>query len=230
MSFSAGSRVRLLTAHAGIPAGSLGTVQSGTPVTSMVLFDINPSHFVICPNSILAPAAAAASPQHVFALAPAEAQNAPAADASKLFWHTPRIRQPHVGTAATFVATTATPNTLSLLLEGAQVAVHGHTLSGTWIGSVEFPITGKAGKLTGQIRGTVNQEGDTISNVILCVGGLTTTIAFDGKVSDDFTKELTIDMVNGSAVQAITLLLMCQREPGAADCFLAVDSVDLVRA
>jgi hypothetical protein len=230
MSFNPGSRVKLVQAHAGIPSGSLGTVDSGTDITTAVLFDIDQTRLVVCPNSILATAhtvMAAGIQQNAFAFAVENA--APPADPTKLFWHTPRIRQPHVGTAANFIATTATANTLSLLLEGAQVSLRGGTRSGSWIGSAEFPLTGRTGKLTGQIRGAVQQTKGTISDVILCVGGLTTRIVFDGETSKEFTEELSIDMPDGAVVQTITLVLICERQPKAGDCLLAIDSVDLVR-
>jgi uncharacterized protein YjbJ (UPF0337 family) len=231
MSFNPGSRVRLLQPHAGIPAGSVGTVNSGTTVTSAVLFDIDHTRLVVCPNSILATAhsvMAAGLKQNAFAFAVANA--APADDPTKLFWHTPRIRQPHIGTSANVVATTATPNTLSLLLEGAQVALRGKSRSGTWIGSAEFPLTGKTGKLTGQIRGAVEQTKDTTSDVILCVGGLTTRIIFEGETSKEFTEDLSVDMLDGALIQTITLVIICERQPSAGDSLLAVDSIDLVRS
>lgn len=56
MSFQHGARVRLLQTHAGIPAGSMGTVDSGTEVTTSVLFDVDKTRLIVCPNSILAPA------------------------------------------------------------------------------------------------------------------------------------------------------------------------------
>ena len=227
MAFPQGSRVRLTSSHAGIPAGSLGTVQNGTDVTTLVLFDVDPTRFVLCPNSILQPTGAAK--QHALSFSAATTVAAPV-DSASLFWHTPRFRPPHVGTSSNFIATTATANTLSLLFEGAQVSLRGHTRSGMWLGSAEFSLTGTVGKLSGQIRGSVEQTKGTISDVILCVGGSTTRIVFGVAASQDFTEEFSVDMPEEASIQTITAVLICERQPSAGDCLLAIDSVDLRRA
>lgn len=229
MSFSPGVRVVLLQAHAGIPAGSLGTVVDGTEVTTLVDFDVDPSRSVIVPNTLLAPAAAgiAAAKQVVMTSAGAKG-GTKHGGGGDLFWHTPKVVKPGVGTAANFVAVTATPNVLSLLLEGAEVALRRAAPSGCWIGSLQFPFVGSASNLSVDVRGSATQGKGAKTTIIVVIGAVLQSIAFDDEHSGDFTKTYSAT-IGDEPVQTITVILLAERPAGSDDLLLTVDSIDVAR-
>jgi hypothetical protein len=97
MSFQSGDRVVLLQQHAGFPAGSLGTVHSGGPITAVVNFDTDPGRSVVVPNSILRHASNALRTARQSAFAAKAAPTLGEQEAEPLLWHTPRLIAAEVG-------------------------------------------------------------------------------------------------------------------------------------
>lgn len=231
MSFPSGSRVVLRRAHAGIPAGSLGTVVSSAPASSVVDFDIDPSRSIMVPNVWLASAgerAAKAKQAAWFTTRGGGAAKAP--EAQEVLWYTPTVSPPGVGTDANFVPVTATPNLLSLLLQNAEVALRGVATSGCWIGSLEFPVTGGPANLTVDVRGVAEQPDGAKTSIFIVLGAVLKSIAFDGARSGDFT-ETYAATIGAEPVQTLTIILLAERPPGSAtDLIVGVDSIDVSKS
>lgn len=233
MSFSPGDRVVLLQAHAGIPAGSLGTVVSGTAVTSIVDFDVDPARSVLVPNTWLAPAGARAGAARQSAFSAERGKSlmkcVAGGGATELLWFPPSVVTPGVGTAANFVAVTATPNLLSLLLQDAEVALRGTTTSGCWIGSLEFPVVGGPANLSVDVRGLADQPAGGKTSIFIVTGAVLKSIAFDNARAGDFTETFTAT-IGAEPVQTITIILLAERPAGTDDLLLVVDSIDITTA
>jgi hypothetical protein len=225
MGYSPGDRVVLRRAHAGIPAGSLGTVVSGTAATSVVNFDVDPSCSVLVPNTSLVPASARASAARQYAWSATESGTKTVG--AEVLWYTPHVVTPGVGTAANFVAVTVTPNLLSLLLQNAEVALRGSSTSGCWIGSLEFPVSGGPANLSVDIRGFVKQPEGARTSIFVVIGAVSKSIAFDDARSDDFTKTFEAT-IGGEPVQTITIILLAERPAGSDDLLLVADSIDII--
>jgi hypothetical protein len=218
----------LRRAHAGIPAGSLGTVISGTAVTSVVDFDVKPNRSVLVANTSLVPpvsARAAAARQFPWS----GAGSGGGTKTPELLWFTPHVVTPGVGTAANFVAVTGTPNILSLLLQGAEVALRGSSTSGCWIGSLEFPVTGGPANLSVDLRGFVKQPAGARTSIFVVIGAVSKSIAFDDAKSDNFTETFAATIGN-EPVQTITIIMLAERPAGTDDLLLVVDSLDIITA
>lgn len=230
MRFSHGDRVVLLQAHAGFSAGSLGTVGTGGPATAIVDFDAAPTQSVLVPNHWLrlASARVAAAKQSGFA----SERGMPAAIAemggggNDLLWFSPSVIPPGVGTATNFVAVTATPNLLSLLLQNVEVALCGSTTSGCWIGSLEFPVAGGPATLSVDARGFVEQSAGAKTSIFIVIGAVLKSIAFDDAHTGNFTETFTAT-IGAEPVQTITLILLAERPAGSDDLRIGLDSLDI---
>jgi hypothetical protein len=231
MSYSPGDRVVLRRAHAGIPAGSLGTVVSGTAVTSIVKFDVDPSRSVLAANTSLVPASAraAAARQYPWSESDSGSGKKTGGAKSEVLWFTPHVVTPGVGTAANFVPVTATPNLLSLLLQGAEVALRGSATSGCWIGSLEFPVTGGPANLSVDIRGFAAQPAGARTSIFVVIGAVLKSIAFDDTRSDNFTETFAAT-IGSEPVQTITIIMLAERPADTNDLLVVVDSLDIITA
>jgi hypothetical protein len=213
MSFPTGHRVVLRRSHTGIPAGSIGTAANGSAATTSVEFDASPKDSVVVPNTWLALATTRV---------PATKQ--------QVLWHPPHVVTPGVGTAANFVAVTATPNVLSLLTQNAEVALRGAATSGCWIGSLEFPVAGGPATLSVDVRGFANQAEGAQTSIFIIVGAVLKSIAFDGARSGNFLETFTAT-ISDAPVQTITIVLLAERPAaGQDDLLLLVDALDIVTA
>jgi hypothetical protein len=228
MGFSPGDRVVLRQDHAGIPAGSVGTVVSSTAVTSIVDFDVDPSRSVLVPNTWLAPAGAraAAARQSAWATMRSEATESPEGE-RKLLWYPPAVLAPGAGTSANFVAVTATPNVLSILLQNAAVVLRGASTSGCWIGSLEFPVAGGPARLSVDVRGVADQPDGARTSIFIVIGAVLKSIAFDNARTDNFTETFETT-IGEEPAQTITIILLAERPASTDDLLLGIDSLDII--
>ncbi len=145
-----------------------------------------------------------------------------------LQWNTPTVLVPVVGTDANFVAVTATPNVLSLLLQKAELALRGTTTSGSWIGSIEFPVSGGPANLSVDVRGFANQPDGARTSIFIVIGAVLKSNAFDGARDGNFT-ETYAATIGDEPVQTITIILLAERPSGTDDLLLGIDSLDITK-
>lgn len=149
---------------------------------------------------------------------------------NQLVWSAPKVLNPGVGTAANFVAQTATPNALSLLLQNAQVALRNTATSGCWIGSLEFPVTGGPANLSVDVRGFAVQGDGAQTTIFVVIGAVFHSIAFDGARNDGNFNETYKANISGEPNQTISIVLLAERPGGVQnDLLLGVDSIDIVK-
>jgi hypothetical protein len=149
---------------------------------------------------------------------------------SSLQWSRPTAIKPGVGKKKSFAASTTIPDQLALLLTGAEVALrHGDT-SGCWIGSVEFAVKGGPANLSVTVRGATEQTDGAQTTILVVIGAVLKSIAFEGARSGDFTETYQAS-ISDSSKQTITIILLAERPEGAPDdLLLQVDSLDIVKA
>ncbi len=232
MSFSPGDRVILTHVYSGLPAGSLGTVVHGTAVTTIVDFDALPSQSVLVPNTWLHSAAVhkVGNPELIYATSRGEkgrSEGVFAGSDGDLRWFEPTVVAPGVGTASSFVAVTAVPNLLTLLLQGAEVALRGETTSGCWIGSAEFPVVGGPAKLRVDARGFAAQTRGAKTTILIVIGAVFKAISFDDERDGDFQDSFDAT-IGGEPRQTITIILLAERTSASRDLLLIIDSLDIV--
>jgi len=146
---------------------------------------------------------------------------------ANVVWQQPTVVAPGVGTAESFKAVTVTPDNLSLLLQGAEVALRGTTTSACWIGSFEFPVTGGPSNLSVSVRGFTQQPEGAHTSIFIVIGAVLKSIAFEGARSSDFTE--TYEATIGSeSTQTITIIVMAERPAGAEEVLVSVDTIDIV--
>jgi len=231
MRFSQGDRVVLLHAHAGFPAGSVGTVADGGPATAIVDFDADPTQSVLVPNHWLrlATARVAAAKQGRFVSERGKsAAIAETGGSSDLLWFSPSVITPGVGTAANFVAVTATPNLLSLLLQHVEVSLCGSTTSGCWIGSLEFPVAGGPASLSVDARGFAEQGAGAKTSIFIVIGAVLKSIAFDDAHTGNFMETFAAT-IGSEPVQTITIIILAERPAGSDELLIGLDSLDISR-
>lgn len=141
-------------------------------------------------------------------------------------WNTPTVLKPGVGDEKSFAATTATKNELALLLTGAEVALRGAATSGSWIGSIEFPVTGGPANLSVVVRGNAEQSAGAHTTILIVIGAVLKSIAFDDEHSGNFT-ETYAATIGDEPQQTITIILLAERPSGGDDLLLGVDSLDI---
>jgi hypothetical protein len=131
-------------------------------------------------------------------------------------WSPPKALKPGVGTRKAFNATTATPNALALLLTAVEVALRGKATSGSWIGSVEFPVTGGPATLSVAARGFAEQPAGAKTSIFIVIGAVLKSIAFDDAHAGNFTEtyEATI---GDEPHQTITIVVLAERASGGGD-------------
>lgn len=147
---------------------------------------------------------------------------------SDVNWLSTRIVTPGVGTASSF-AHAAVPNTLSLLLQSAEVALRGRSTSGCWIGSIEFPITGGPAKLKVTARGFHEQPDGAQTSIYVVIGAVLKSFAFDNAQKGDFT-EIYDATISGESKQTITIVILAEKPAGAGEVLIGLDSLDIVTA
>lgn len=157
------------------------------------------------------------------------AEKARDAEKNVVLWQTPSVVAPGVGTAASFKAVTETPDTLSLLLQGAEVGLRGNTTSGCWIGSIEFPVTGGPANLSVSVRGFAQQPEGAHTSIFIVIGAVLKSIAFEGARSADFT-EIYEASIGAESTQTITIILLAERPSVTDEVLLSVDAIDIVTA
>ena len=149
---------------------------------------------------------------------------------SSLQWSRPTVIKPGVGKKKSFAASTKIPDQLALLLSGAEVALRGGDTSGCWIGSVEFPVTGGPANLSVTVRGFTEQAEGAQTTILIVIGAVFKSIAFEGARSGDFTEAYQASISDASK-QTITIILLAERPSGAQDdLVLQVDTLDIVKA
>ncbi|HJQ40012.1 MAG TPA: hypothetical protein VKB93_22945 [Thermoanaerobaculia bacterium] len=141
-------------------------------------------------------------------------------------WLSTRVVTPGVATAATFAQASVT-NTLSLLLQSAEVALRGRNTSGCWIGSIEFPVTGGPAKLSVTARGFHEQPDGAQTSIYVVIGAVLKSFAFDNAQTGDFTEtyEATI---SGEPKQTITIIILAEKPAAAGEVLIGLDSLDIV--
>ena len=149
---------------------------------------------------------------------------------SSLQWSRPTVIKPGVGKKKSFAASTKIPDQLVLLLNDGEVALRGGDTSGCWIGSVEFPVKGGPANLSVTVRGFTAQAAGAQTTILIVIGAVFKSIAFEGARSDDFTETYQAS-ISGESKQTITIVLLAERPAGAEnDLLLQVDSLDIVKA
>lgn len=145
---------------------------------------------------------------------------------SDVNWLSARVVTPGVGTAANF-AHAVVPNTLSLLLQGAEVGLRRRNTTGCWIGSIEFRITGGPAKLSVTARGFAEQPDGAQTSVYIVIGAVLKEFSFEGARSGDFTEtyEATI---SGEPRQTITVIIVAAKPAAAGEVLVGLDSLDIV--
>jgi len=147
---------------------------------------------------------------------------------SSLQWSRPTVIKPGVGKKKSFAASTKIPDQLVLLLNDAEVALRRGDTSGCWIGSVEFPVKGGPANLSVTVRGFTEQADGAQTTILIVIGAVFKSIAFEGARSGDFTETYDAS-ISGESKQTITIIMLAERPGGAADdLLLQVDSLDIV--
>ena len=148
---------------------------------------------------------------------------------SSLQWSRPTVIKPGVGKKKSFSASTTIPDQLVLLLTGAEVALRRGDTSGCWIGSVEFPVKGGPANLSVSVRGFTEQGEGAQTTILIVIGAVFKSIAFEGARSGNFTETYAAS-ISGESKQTITIILLAERPGGAADdLLLQVDGLDIVK-
>ncbi len=145
---------------------------------------------------------------------------------SDVNWLSARVVTPGVGTASSF-AHAAVPNALSLLLQGAEVGLRRRNTTGSWIGSIEFRITGGPAKLSVTARGFAQQPAGAQTSIYIVIGAVLKEISFEGARSDDFTETYEAS-ISGEPRQTITIVITAQKPPSAGEVLVGLDSLDIV--
>jgi hypothetical protein len=178
------------------------------------------------PNTLLAPAGLAAAKAQQGSWS-AERGKHKGGAANAVLWFPPSVVTPSVGTAADFVAVTATPNVLSLLMQHVSLSVRGSATSGCWIGSLDFPVSGGPAKLKVDVRGVAEQPKGAKTSIFIVIGAVLKSIAFDDERSGDFTETFEAT-IGDEPVQTITIILLAERLAKSDDVLLGVDSLDII--
>jgi hypothetical protein len=235
MAFRQGDRVVLLEDHDGIEAGSLGTVKRGDPATSIVNFDIDQKRDVFVRNGLLrkreSDTSEAPRAQTVEAQGQPECPDPP----GTLRWSLPRVIAPGVGIETSFAPVTAVPNVLSLLFQGAEVVLDydlrlGELTSGSWIGTVEFPVTGGPAALRIDVRGHLTQPDGARSSITIVVGGHAHIASFTGSWGKQELFQTFTGEIGAEPLQTITAILLAERPRETSEVLLVLDSVDIVKS
>lgn len=225
MSFNPGDRVRTTAQVGSIPAGSTGTVVTSGPATSGVRFDIQPANVVVVPNHLLAPAGAAAGGMLSGSIFAATSLDHEADTLPEGFvWLTPRVLTPQTASREDVIAT---PNVgaLSVLFEGATVALRGRRRSGAWFVVAEFPVSGGPASVRGHVRGDALQGADAQATIVVTIGGTARTIELRGATNGTITEEVSA-VVEGPVVP-IAISIVASRQSNDEESLITVDALDL---
>lgn len=215
-----GDRVVSVRPLTGIPVNTFGTVTAVLAFNVAVRFDGHADDAVVAPSAVRRLSDRVDS---------ASRGRAKLADVERgFFWLDPAKRAPSVATPDDIVAVTVTRNVLSVLFNNAEVALRGEIWSGTWIGSAEFPVIGKASALRAHMRGFVEVDERSRATVVLDIGGSIHVRSYER--AQDIFEEVGVP-VGSADIITITMVLIVERQPGSSpDAFLAIDSLDIVVA